>query len=51
VRRHFGIGAPELLRGTVIGRHPDPVDKKISHPKNDKGDCNCENKTLDVHIN
>ena len=51
VRCHFGIGAPELLRGAVIGRHPDPVDKKISHPKNDKGDYNCENKTLDVHIN
>jgi hypothetical protein len=25
------------------------VDKKISYPKNDKGDNNCENKTFGVH--
>jgi len=46
---HFGIGAPEPLRGPVIGRHPEPVDEKISHPKNDKRDDNGKNKTLDVH--
>jgi len=46
---HFRINAPELLCGAVIGRHPNPVDKEISQPKNYEGDDDCENETFDVH--
>jgi len=46
---HRGISAPELLGAAIIGHHPDSMDKKISHPKNHKGDDDCENKAFGVH--
>jgi len=47
---HFRINAPELLCGAVIGRHPNPVDKEISYPKNDKADGDSENETFDIYF-
>jgi hypothetical protein len=38
------------LGGAIIGHHPDAVDEKVSPPKNGKGDYDCENKTLDIHL-
>jgi hypothetical protein len=38
------------LGGAIIGLHPDAVDEKVSHEKNDKGDDDCETKTYDIHL-
>jgi len=37
------------LGGPVIGRHPNAVNEEISHPKNDKGDGDCEKKAFGIH--
>ena len=48
-RVHFRIGSPELLGASVIGRHPDTVNKKVGDKENDECNDDSEKKALDIH--
>ena len=46
---HFRIAAPELLRGPVIGHHPDAMDEKVGDKDDNECNGDSEKQTFDIH--